>query len=387
MNRSLLLIVGSPFTAWLPLFLGAKKSINRSTKIVLHPVTIGVIGLFFCAVISSVYNRDGLSFLASFVFVLYFFLIHWVRDELLSFERIHRLLRALWVISLMPALWGILEKMISTQIEMTWMVKLFWNPTYFPTVENYRIMSTFGNPNVAGDWFGMMSLLSFYFLEHCDYNKKRLIISGNILFLCNLILTGSKGAMTAYMLSTFVFAMLKHSKNTWRFLIFFSGLSALGIMMFFNLFETYNSRDLIWQGCIEIIKKSPMFGCGLLGIYPRIHEVHGHNLLISISASLGVLGLSITLYLLAYIVRTLWQLNRNKVRMAPILTSLQVFLLAHSTVDFTILAPQIGIIFFGICGLITHFGAVFLNQKYPSIHLNLKRIRRGLILKPRRSTY
>lgn len=387
MNRSLLLIVGSPFTAWFPLLLCAKKIIKKSTKIVLHPVNLGVIGLFFCSIISSLYNRDVLSFLASFILLLYVFLISWVRDELASFEKIHRFLRELWVLSLIPAILGILEKMISTQIEMTWLVKLFWNPTYFPTMATYRIMSTFGNPNVAGDWFGMMSLLSFYFLEHCGYNKKKLIISGNVLFLCNLILTGSKGAMTAYMLSAFVFAMLKHSRNTWRFLAFFSGISMLGTVMFFNLFETYNSRDLIWQGCIDIIDKSPIFGCGILGIYPRLHEVHGHNLLISISASLGVFGLSVTLYLLSYIARTLWGLNRDKVRMAPILTSLQVFLLAHSMVDFTILTPQIGIIFFGICAVITKFGAVFLNQKYPSINIKLIGLRRGFKLKPRRSTF
>ncbi|GAU77537.1 O-antigen ligase [Fusibacter sp. 3D3] len=385
MNRSLLLIIGSPFTAWFPLLFGAKKIIKESTKIVLHPVNLGVIGLFFCAILSAVYNRDARSFFASFILLLYLVLIRWVGNELVSFERIHRFLREVWVLSLIPAILGIVEKIISTQMEMTWFVKLFWNPTYFPTMGTYRIMSTFGNPNVAGDWFGMMSLLSFYFLEHCGYGKKKLIIAGNVLFLCNLILTGSKGAMTAYMLSAFVFAILKHSKNTWKFLVVFSGISILGMVTFFNLFETYNSRDLIWKGCIEIIAKSPIFGCGLLGIYPRLHEVHGHNLFISISASLGILGLLVTLYLLFYLVRTLWALNCNRVRMVPILTSLQFFLWAHSMVDFTILTPQIGLFFFGTCAVITRFGAVFLDQKYPRIDIAIHTKRHGFKLKPRRT--
>ncbi len=387
MNRSLLLIVGSPFTAWLPLLFCVKKIIKKSTQIVLHPVNLGVIGLFFCSIVSALYNQDVLSFLASFILLLYLILIRWVRDELTSFEKIHRFLRELWVLSLIPALLGILERMISTQVEMTWLVKLFWNPTYFPIISNYRIMSTFGNPNVAGDWFGMMSLLSFYFLEHCGHSKKKLIISGNVLFLCNLILTGSKGAMIAYMLSAFVFAILKHSKNTWKFLIFFLGISILGTIAFFNLFETYNSRNLIWQGCLEIISKSPIYGCGILGIYPILHEVHGHNLLISISASLGLLGLLVTLYLLLYIVRTLWRLNQNRVRMAPVLTSLQVFLLAHSVVDFTIIAPQIGIMFFGTCAVITTFGAVFLNQRYPKVDIIKIVKKRQFLLKPRRTPF
>lgn len=385
MNRSLLLIIGSPFTAWVPLLVHGLQLIKKPLKIVLHPINVGVIGLFFWSIISAVYNKDLMSFAASFIFILYLVLISWVNKSLLSFEKIHRLLREIWVISLIPAVLGILEKIISTQFEMNWLVKVFWNPTYFPTIENYRIMSTFGNPNVAGDWFGIMSLLSFYFLEHSGYRKRKLIVFGNILFLSSLVLTGSKGAMAAYFCSALVFAVLKHSKRTWLFLSFFLGLSTIGISSFFNLFETYNSRDLIWQNCIELIKNSPIFGCGILGIYPRIQEVHGHNLFLSIGASLGVVGLILVVYQMMYLINTLWLLNHNRIRMAPILTGLLTFLLVHSIVDFTILTPQIGIFYFGTCAVVTRFGAVFLDQKYPKFSQEAYQFLGPLFLKPKRS--
>ena len=116
MNRSLLLIIGSPFTAWIPLLVYGLQLIKKPLKIVLHPINIGVIGLFFWSIISAVYNKDLMSFTASFIFILYLVLINWVNKSLLSFEKIHRLLREVWVISLIPAVLGITEKVISSQI-------------------------------------------------------------------------------------------------------------------------------------------------------------------------------------------------------------------------------------------------------------------------------
>ncbi len=371
MGNNLILLIISPVTAWIPLLRGGIKQWSEPIKIVFHPIILGIIGLFFCSVASAIYNQDWLSLMASFALILYFILVQWAERELTTFEKLHRVFRECWLISLIPALLGILEKLISLNMDMTWLVKLFWNPTYFPTIGNYRIMSTFGNPNVAGDWFGLMSLLGFYLLESCGYEKRKLIVVGNCLFLTALLLTGSKGAMISYLASAVVFAVLKHSKKTWKFLLFFFALSSMGILSFFNLFETYNTRAYIWEACIKIFKESPIFGCGILGLYPKIHEVHGHNLFFSIAATLGIVGLILAFMILGYLAKTLWKLNQNRIRMAPILTSMMTFLWIHSMVDFTILTPQVGTAFFAIAAVITRFERVFLDKEYFAININL----------------
>lgn len=76
-----------------------------------------------------------------------------------------------------------------------------------------------------------------------------------------------------------------------------------------------------------------------------------HNLWLTIAATLGIVGLLIYLYMKHYLYESIILLLKNKCSLAPLLAGIQAVIIGHGLVDFTIMAPQGGIIFI-ICSAI-----------------------------------
>lgn len=363
MNLGLWLIILSPFTAWIPLLKWFMRMLRSKTGFTINPLHIGLLVLFFWSVVSGLMNGNRLSVLTSGVFLLYFGLCVWFENYCYEEEHMLVLIEQVWKISLVSAFIGIGEKIISTFWDISWIVKLFWNPTYFPTKMNYRILSTFGNPNVAGDWFGIMTLVSLYLMDQ-NYGKKRIVYGlSSALFAVNLFLTGSKGAFIGFFVAIVAYSLMKNCKKTWIIFGLMMSLVVALLVLFPNVYETVNPRNEIWAKCFELIKKQPIVGWSMMGIYQQIHEVHAHNIWISLFTALGLVGFVAFLGIKWYLIESIYNLIKKKMKMVQLLLAVQVFIFSHGIFDFTIIAPQVGILFISTCAMISALAVH--NLEYP----------------------
>jgi len=127
-----------------------------------------------------------------------------------------------------------------------------------------------------------------------------------------------------------------------------------------NLINSIKDRMNIWINCLNLFKVKPFTGWGLLGIYfadGNIYQYtrtfHGHNIWITLATTLGVIGLGVFIYLECYIFDQLILLSKNKCRLVPLLAGLQMIIIGQGLMDFTIMNPQGGIVFFGCSAIIT----------------------------------
>jgi O-antigen ligase len=105
----------------------------------------------------------------------------------------------------------------------------------------------------------------------------------------------------------------------------------------------------------------PLTGWGLMGVWEHsfefidyyARESHGHNLWIGFTVTLGFVGLSLYLYMKTYLFRSLKMLYFRECRLAALLAGIQFLIIGHGIVDFTIMAPQTGILFMASSALIT----------------------------------
>jgi O-antigen ligase len=122
-----------------------------------------------------------------------------------------------------------------------------------------------------------------------------------------------------------------------------------------------------------MFKVKPLTGWGLLGVYfadPKLYlyhtrEFHAHNIWITVLATMGVVGLGIYGYMRYNLYKTLKMLWDSKCRLVPLLLAIQAMVIGHGVVDFTVITPQGGIIFFG-CSALTYALAIRYND--PSAH-------------------
>ena len=112
-----------------------------------------------------------------------------------------------------------------------------------------------------------------------------------------------------------------------------------------------------------MIKLKPITGWGLMGItdhgayfmkgYYYATLYHGHNIWITIMTSLGTVGLFIYAYMKINLFRDLKILHAKKCRMVPMLAGIQAVIIGHGFVDFTMIAPQIGLLFIASSAIIS----------------------------------
>jgi len=236
---------------------------------------------------------------------------------------------------------------------------------------NDRIYSTFGNPNVAGNWFAIMIIIGLYFCSTTSKTTKLLYQTSTLLFVIALYLTGSRGAFMGLLFGLFIFYLLKGSKkDMWLFVTIFILTAAVTFMPSqilqnvtgHNFDDSFNSRIGIWNGCLKMIKIKPLMGWGLMGIsehgkqfmkgYYYATMYHGHNIWITFMTTLGVVGVSIYLYLKVNLFRNLRVLYTQNCRMVPMLAGVQAVIIGHGLVDFTMIAPQAGLLFIGCSAII-----------------------------------
>ncbi len=369
MGILVLLTVISPYTTIIPVLYMTYMVLFKKIDIYINHWNIGLCLLVIWSLVVGVINYSFTSTITSFIIFMYFCVSIFIQNYCESENKVEKILRYLVTFSLFSAIFGIVEKAIYVYFKFNiWagFLKFTSQPIF-----NDRIYSTFGNPNVAGNWFAIMIIIGLYFCSTTSKTTKLLYQTSTLLFVIALYLTGSRGAFMGLLFGLFIFYLLKGSKkDMWLFVTIFILTAAVTFMPSqilqnvtgHNFDDSFNSRIGIWNGCLKMIKIKPLMGWGLMGIsehgkqfmkgYYYATMYHGHNIWITFMTTLGVVGVSIYLYLKVNLFRNLRVLYTQNCRMVPMLAGVQAVIIGHGLVDFTMIAPQAGLLFIGCSAII-----------------------------------
>lgn len=373
------LAVISPYTTVLPAVYIAFKVFSEKLNIYKNPWNTGLLLLFIWSLFVGLLNHSALSTLAAFAFFLYFCVSVFLQNYLNNEDKIERFFKYLINFSIFSALLGLVEKVAFMYFDCT-LWKAILGITSKATL-SHRVYSTFGNPNVAGNWFAIMILICLYFSNKATKNNKLFYQLSSILFVVILCLTGSRGAYIGFLVGIFIYYLLKEDKRDTWFLILISipiiiltflpsQSSNINMITGHQLNRSFVTRDQIWEGCIKMISLKPIAGWGIMGVlqygskyinyYAPVY--HAHNIWLNYLTVLGVVGLSIYLYMKVYLFKSLKLLYTNKYRLAPLMVAIQFLVLGHGFVDLTMMAPQTGLLFISCSALISSLSIQYSNS-------------------------
>ncbi|MDF2671868.1 MAG: hypothetical protein K0R09_133 [Clostridiales bacterium] len=374
---AIFLIVLSPYTAFLPTIYMVYKVLLKKVTIYKNPWNMGLLLLFVWSFIVGILNKSILSTLASIGILVYLCLSIFMQNFFKDENKVEKLFRYIMYFSIFSAVFGIVEKLVFIKSNDN-ILTLLLGVASKATI-GHRIYSTFGNPNIAGHWFAVMILLSLYFTSTAAEKNRGFYKYITILFVIALSLTGSRGAYIGFLAGLPVYYFLNKDKRDSVFLIFitipiiiltFMPPQASNIKNITGhlLDRSIVTRDMIWDGCLDMIKMKPIKGWGLFGILESGANFisydglvyHAHNTWINFIATLGIVGLSIYMYMKFYLFKSLWVLYTQGSKLVPLLTGIQALIIGHGLVDFTMLAPQSGLIFMATSAIISSLATQYL---------------------------
>lgn len=372
-NIILLLFVLSPYTAILLCFACGYKFYKEKGSISKNSWNIGLILLFLWSVMVSLINKSIMSLFVSFLFLLYFYVSVYVENSWNTEEKIHKISHALLKLSIISGLLGIIEKIVFELYPMSIWRKFLGLPA--TTAATHRIYSTFGNPNIAGDWFAIMIIIALFYEGRTQDKRKKIIYYSYVtLFLINLFFTGSRGAFVAMVAGLIVLYMFKCSKS--NKIIFVTIIIIIGVIGFMpnkiprisdgivghQINRSLTLRERIWKGSFEMFEEKPFIGWGMTGTIEHGREFiqynstvhHAHNIWLAMLTSLGLVGLTLYSIMRLQIYKNmLLILIKDSNSSIQLLIAIQAIIIVHGLVDFTIIVPQMGILFIGTSAMIT----------------------------------
>ncbi len=221
------------------------------------------------------------------------------------------------------------------------------------------------HPNYLGTFAAIIAVLCIYRFYTNPEHRTRYIISGICCIVC-IILSGSMFACIELAVAALV--MITYCRK-WRSLAILSvSLIAAGIAVILvpeliprldQADGTFLNRVNVWQSSYEILKRTPIFGEGLMTYYhiyntegvisgiEMYRTQHAHNILLDSLVSFGIVG---TAMIIAYIFLA-WRkvASAIKSRSYPIEAALMVGVivgaLVHGMIDMTLMWVQPGLIF------------------------------------------
>ncbi len=233
------------------------------------------------------------------VFVASFYIIRrGIKDKTFFYTIIDSMV----AVSVLVSLYG-LYQMVSGQAATTWQ-----DTEMFESMSG-RIYSTFGNPNVFGEYLLILIPITFARLIMTDKpNRKFAYIIALVLQAASMILTYSRGCWIGLIASMGIMLMFTGRKTL---ALCFLGIFALPFVIPESIVERILSigntadsstsyRVFIWEGTIKMLKDFWYCGIGIgtdafNSIYPNyalnaISAPHSHNLYLHIICEMGIVG-------------------------------------------------------------------------------------------------
>ena len=364
MSVLIFLTVLSPYTTVIPSIYATYMMFSKKVIIYKNSWNLSLFLLFIWSIFVGVLNQSLISIGAGFVFLMYLCVSVYMQNYCDNEENVEKIYKYLVKFSMLSAILAIIEKLVFVLFGIN-----IWKPLLVLTNQPVfmgRIYSTFGNPNVAGNWFAIMVLVGVYFINKASNKKKLFYKFATALFFIALCFTGSRGAYAGLYFGFFIYNLLRKNKKNMLILL---GVFLVGITFSFlsnqainldnltghDIDDSFASRFGIWIGCLKMIKIKPITGWGLMGLLnpePQFFNdyyyktmFHGHNIWITFLTTLGIVGLGIYLYMKFNLYKNLKILYSRNCRLVPLLAAIQGLIVVHGMVDFTIMAPQTGLLF------------------------------------------
>ena len=282
---------------------------NKEIKVDTFDIAILVMcGVIVYGVLNS-YAFSG-SVLPAAVYVLFVLSFYVIRRATREKDFLNTLLNLIVFVSAVVSIYGIYQK-LTGQAETT------WTDTEMFEEMGGRIYSTFGNPNVFGEYLLMVMPITFgLMLKAASANRKTVYLGVFVLQAVCMILTYSRGCWIGIALSMAVMIVFTRRKLT-SLMVFAVLLAPLFIpetimqrlMSIGNVADTSTSyRVYIWQGTIRMLKDFWYCGVGIGeaafgNVYPSyslnaVSAPHAHNLYLHILSETGILGMSTVIALI-----------------------------------------------------------------------------------------
>jgi O-antigen ligase len=292
---------------------------KRIKDIYSWPVAIGIFLILFSLVFSTIHSIAPLqSFWGTYerfqglitkLLVLVFFVL------CLNFFKTEERRKSLWNIT------KIVGALVSVLGIIQYFTQDFSDPFGSGQLFAGRIFGTLGNPNDLGQYLIFPIIAALIGLS--EYKNRRSIVfnaSCVILTLTALFLSQNRASILAVFIvsAIFLISIIKSKKIKWSvFLSFFAILIIFAGIAFGNA-RSFKTRVVLWQSTMESVSKNPWFGTGLEtytqaiqeNLSPKLYQTekldqipdNPHNETLSILYSQGILGLSVFLFILIYLI-------------------------------------------------------------------------------------
>lgn len=266
----------------------------------------------------------------------------------------------------------------------------FWNPldrlvySLFPLdinlhVNGVRVSSTFNNPNILGQYLVLTTPLAVHYALHCKKHTRRTLARFSLVAIIGCAaFTFSRGTY----LSLLMVALVLVIANVRSILtILLSALSALLLtpdavwnrLMSVGKLDTSSMERLsVWEWCIGLIAKNPLFGSGCGVEYTwqvmqanGIFAPHAHNLVLQLLIEGGIFGFCIVLFLGFRVVQSAFTLlNRRESRSFGVtLLALVVGFCTNGMVEYGLTFPKVMSAFAVMLAVTDVVCNLYLNRK------------------------
>lgn len=358
------MIIFSPMTAIIPGIYAIYLMIKNKGKIEKNYLNIGLLVLFIWSLIVALKNESVLSFLGSSMLLMYFSIGFLGQQYFITRRKINKVLKYSVYLTALTAINGIIEKIMYIYLHKS------TGEVVGPF--NNRVVSSYGNPNMAGAWFASAIFIALYLITINSEKKQRSIYAlCTGVMLIALLLTESSGAFVAFISALICYYVLKNLKDKRKMIIL--GLSIFTIISIFLILQSkgdtqavlteinssFSSRYDIWIGSLKMISQKPLMGWGTLAtlehgkdfFYNNGNSIHSHNIYLTFFVSTGIIGLCMYLYIKVKLFKDLLKLYKVKEPLVPLLVSLNVVVIVQGLVDCSLYAPQLGILFISTCAI------------------------------------
>lgn len=282
---------------------------NKKIKVDTFDIAIfAMCGVIVYGVLNS-YALSG-SVLPAAVYILFVSSFYVIRRAAHEKDFLNTLLNLIVFVSAVVSLYGIYQK-LTGQAETT------WTDTEMFEEMGGRIYSTFGNPNVFGEYLLMVMPITFgLMLKSASANRKAVYLGVFLLQTVCMILTYSRGCWIGIVLAMAVMMVFTRRKLTSLMVFavllvpfFLPETIMQRLMSIGNVADTSTSyRVYIWQGTLRMLKDFWYCGVGIGeaafgNVYPSyslnaVSAPHAHNLYLHILSETGILGMGTVLVLI-----------------------------------------------------------------------------------------
>ncbi len=291
---------------------------KRSLSITPIDVSVGVFALFvflggiFSASVST--SLPAVCVLVCFMFS-YFLIVNLVK----TINFLKKVLIALAIGVFICSLIGIWQNFFGIA-DTTWT-----DVDMFSEIET-RVVSTFENPNVFGEYLIMiLPMIVAMFIVENSFNNKSFLFVSFVVGCMALVFTWSRGAWLGFLISMLLYFIVINKKSIGVYLV---GLIALPFAYPFfpesirsriesigNMADSSTSyRVHIWEAAWEMLQDWWLTGIGVgVGAFQRIYPSyslsgietapHSHNLFFQVFLELGIFGIAAFLFVIAFAAR------------------------------------------------------------------------------------